>query len=130
MLLVAGLLVPGVGLTQAAPPAPVPPPAPDAQARLPPGAAAFGQACAECHGANGEGGAGPPLRGPVFKHGGDPESLTNSIRHGYPPNMPPFKATLSEAQIKSVVDFLTRTAQGPRSPALLPNSQGHTMPGS
>ena len=129
-VLVAGLLVPGVGLTQVAPPVRVAPPAPDAQARLPPGAAAFGQACAECHGANGEGGAGPALLGPVFKHGGDAESLTNSIRHGYPPNMPPFEATLSEAQIKSVVDFLARTAKGPSGPALLPNSQGRTMPGS
>ena len=99
---VAGILVTGSAFAQVV----VPPPAPDAETRRSPGEAAYGQACAECHGANGEGGRAPSLLGPDFQHGGDDESLANSIRRGYPPNMPPFEATLSAAQINSVVDFL------------------------
>jgi glucose/arabinose dehydrogenase len=125
-LVAVGILVPASSLAQVL----VRPPAPDAEARRPPGEAAFGQACAECHGANGEGGRAPSLLGPDFQHGGDGESLANSIRRGYPPNMPPFEATLSAAQINSVVDFLQRNAKGPTGPALIPDAQGRTRRGS
>jgi glucose/arabinose dehydrogenase len=120
------ILATGSGLTQV----PVLPPAADDAARLSPGAAAFGQVCAECHGANGEGGAGPRLLGPVFVHGGDDESLARSVRAGYPPKMPGFGSALSEAQIRSVVDFLKSKSKGDRGPVLLPNAQGRAMQGS
>ncbi len=85
---------------------------------------------AECHGANGEGGAGPRLLGPVFMHGGDEEALARSVRQGYPPKMPGFGTALSEAQIRSVVDFLKSKAKGDSGPALLPDAQGRTRAGS
>jgi mono/diheme cytochrome c family protein len=100
-----GALLPGLSLAQQQV-AVVAPPAPDGDARLPPGEATYGQACAECHGTGAEGGRAPSLLGPDFLHGGDAESLANSIRRGYPPNMPAFEAALSVAQINSVVDFL------------------------
>jgi glucose/arabinose dehydrogenase len=108
----------------------VPPPAPDAAARLAPGAAAFGQSCAQCHGPNGEGGAGPPLLGPDFIHGGDDESLARSIRSGFPSRMPAFETMLSEAQVRSVVDFLKSKSRRADGPLLVPDAQGRTRAGS
>lgn len=129
-LMAAGMLVTGSSLAQqqqqvvevALPP-------PDAEARRPPGEAAFGETCAECHGAGGEGGRAPSLLGPDFLHGGDEASLAASIRRGYPPNMPAFEAVLSSAQIASIVDFLQRKAQGASDPVLVPNAQGRTNQG-
>lgn len=126
VLVAASVVAPCLSLAQVV----VQPPADDSAARLPPGEAAFNAACAECHGPNGEGGRAPSLLGPDFVHGGDDESLANSIRHGYPPNMPPFAATLSAAQINSVVDFLRRKAKGSSGPTLIPDAQGRTRRGS
>ena len=108
----------------------VAPPAPDAAARLDPGAAAFGQVCAECHGANGEGGAGPALLGPSFVHGSDAQSIARGIREGYPPRMPGFGSVLSEAQINSLALFLKARLESSAGPVLLPDSQGRTRAGS
>src|SRR5258708_3305204 len=63
------------------------------------GATTFNANCAECHGGGAAGNVGPPLNGP-YMFGGDEQSVADSIRHGFPPNMPPFDKNLSEAQIK------------------------------
>jgi glucose/arabinose dehydrogenase len=125
--LALGSAVPAASFAQAVL---VAPPPPDAEERLPPGEAAFGDACAECHGANGEGGRAPSLLGPDFLHGGDPASLANSIRNGYPPNMPAFGAQLSTAQINSLVDFLQAKANPVAGPELIADAQGGTRRGS
>jgi glucose/arabinose dehydrogenase len=125
-LAVVGLLSARTGFAQGV----VAPPAPDGAARLAPGAAAFAGGCAECHGASGAGAAGPSLLGPDFLHGGDDESLARSIRLGFPSRMPAFGATLSEAQIRSVVDFLKSKARRADAPALVPDAQGHARAGS
>lgn len=106
------------------------PPPPDDAARLAPGAAAYGQHCAECHGAGAEGGRAPPLRGPEFAHGSDADALARSIREGFPPHMPGFGAVLSSAQLRSVVEFLQSKVKGEAAPTLLPDAQGRTRAGS
>lgn len=80
------------------------------------GAATFNEHCVECHGAEAAGGGvGPPLDG-WYAHGSDAQSLAGSIRKGFPPHMPAFD-TLSEAQIKGLVDYLKiKIAEAPPRP--------------
>jgi aldose sugar dehydrogenase len=60
--------------------------------------------CAGCHGAKWEGGRAPSMLDEVWAHGGDDESLAESIRTGFPVNgMPPFAAALSAAEIRGLV---------------------------
>lgn len=49
----------------------------------------FMQYCAPCHGAEGQGGVGLPLRGPTWKWGGDSRSMLATIRLGRPPSVMP-----------------------------------------
>jgi mono/diheme cytochrome c family protein len=87
----------------------------------------FGKNCAQCHGAKGEGGVGPALAGGdakiTFPNEADhiawveTGSLTKKGQKYGDPNrpggqrvakvggMPPFKGTLTDAQIKAVVTF-------------------------
>jgi len=67
--------------------------------------------CANCHGARLEGGKGPPLRGPNWKHGGDDASLVRSIHDGYVGDgMPGFAASVNAAETQAIVAFLHETA--------------------
>jgi mono/diheme cytochrome c family protein len=105
------------------------PPATKAQVLTPIqlGAQLFGKNCAQCHGAKGEGGVGPALAGGdakiTFPNEADhiawveTGSLTKKGQKYGDPNrpggqrvakvggMPPFKGTLTDAQIKAVVTF-------------------------
>jgi glucose/arabinose dehydrogenase len=73
----------------------------------------YTQLCANCHGQKLEGGTTPGnnkvpslLTGP-FTHGDDDASLAKSIKNGYPEKeMPPWGATLSENDIRSMVIFI------------------------
>lgn len=107
-------------------------PAPAASPAAAQGAGTFDEHCAECHGADARGGAGPPLDGP-YVYGGDLQSIARSIRHGFPPNMPAFGKTLPEAEIAGLVDYLRiKVAEAPpRLPGdldLPPRTTGIRLP--
>lgn len=80
--------------------------------------AIYGELCASCHGADIEGGKGPPLRGPDWKHGGDDAALAKSIRDGYPGGgMPAFGATVNPRETEALVTFLREKATREKDPA-------------
>ena len=58
--------------------------------------------CASCHGAQGQGQNGPPLRAL-----GDPAAkIARNIKNGFPPRMPAFKDTYNDAQTSALVAFI------------------------
>ena len=75
--------------------------------------AIYSDLCANCHGANLEGGKGSSLRGNAclrgnaWKHGSDDAGVARSIREGYPTTgMPAFNATVNEAETQALIVFL------------------------
>jgi glucose/arabinose dehydrogenase len=67
----------------------------------------FTTMCANCHGATLTGGAGPSLVDTYWNHGGDSESIAQSIRGGWAlSRMPPFGQALSEAEIEGLVAYI------------------------
>jgi cytochrome c oxidase cbb3-type subunit 2 len=87
------------------------------------GKALFTANCAACHQASGEGlpGAFPPLKGNAAVNDADPTTHIRAVLYGlqgvevggvvYPSPMPPFGATLSDADIASIIDY-ERTSWG------------------
>ncbi len=75
----------------------------------------FESTCSTCHGLDGGGAMGPNIQGIPFRLGTD--AVANIIKNGISNGgMPAFGATLSAAQIQSVVDYLlslTRKDAGP-----------------
>ncbi|MFH1500260.1 MAG: PQQ-dependent sugar dehydrogenase [Verrucomicrobiota bacterium] len=72
----------------------------------------YAQYCASCHGDKLQGGAGPSLLGPAWKHGADDESLKRSILKGQPDaGMPGFAAMLDEAATRGLVIFIREAGQ-------------------
>lgn len=62
--------------------------------------------CAVCHGVDGQGGVGVPLALDLFQAQSSDDYLALTIRHGRPGRiMPPFKQ-LSEAEVKSIIQYL------------------------
>jgi cytochrome c oxidase cbb3-type subunit 2 len=73
--------------------------------------------CAACHQASGEGlpGAFPPLKGNAAVNDADPTTHIRAVLYGlqgvavggvvYPSPMPPFGATLSDADIANIIDY-------------------------
>jgi cytochrome c oxidase cbb3-type subunit 2 len=87
------------------------------------GKALFTANCAACHQASGEGlpGAFPPLKGNAAVNAADPTTQIRAVLYGlqgveidgvvYASPMPPFAATLSDADIASIIDY-ERTSWG------------------
>jgi mono/diheme cytochrome c family protein len=75
-----------------------------------PGGQLFQANCASCHGAQGEGGAGPKLAGVVTRDFPNETDQINFVTKGKGP-MPAFGGTLTASQIRQVVDY-TRTGLG------------------
>lgn len=60
------------------------------------------QACANCHGKQGQG-----LIGPTLHHLGDPDAkVYRNVANGFPGQMPAYKDKLSDAQIKALVAYV------------------------
>lgn len=71
----------------------------------------FASICARCHGANGEGGLGPALRGAEFLARYDDQALFNTISQGHEATpMIAWGSVLTETQIRQLVQFI-RTLQ-------------------
>lgn len=63
--------------------------------------------CANCHGANMEGGQAPSMLDDIWTSGGDDESIARTIRDGnLEKGMPAFSVVLSENDIRSMVIFI------------------------
>ncbi len=70
----------------------------------------YTQLCANCHGANMEGGQAPSMLDDIWVYGGDDESLARSIRNGYPDKgMPVWSASLPEKEIRAMVIYIRET---------------------
>src|SRR5579871_4737949 len=68
--------------------------------------------CAGCHGSVLTGGGGPSLVDSFWNHGSDDDSITRSIRDGWPlSRMPPFGQTLSEVEIKGLVGYIRQQGE-------------------
>jgi glucose/arabinose dehydrogenase len=80
--------------------------------------------CASCHGEGLGGGRASSLLDDTWVYGGSDEALAESIREGRPGTlMPPFKATLDERQIRSLVVLIRELAEkarveGAKTPAV------------
>src|SRR5687767_8363200 len=67
----------------------------------------YTQLCANCHGANLQGGQAQSLLDDVWIAGGDDESLAKSIRNGFPEKgMPAWGAAIPEKEIRAMVIYL------------------------
>ncbi len=63
--------------------------------------------CANCHGKNLEGGQAPTMLDDVWTNGGDDESLTKSIRTGFPDKgMPAWGAAIPDKEIRAMVIYI------------------------
>jgi len=84
--------------------------------------------CANCHGPYLTGNVAPNLLDTLSNHGTDDESVTRSIRDGWPlSGMPAFGHLMSEAELSSVVAYIRRQTSAFRFgqiPAPLPPSEG------
>jgi len=65
----------------------------------------FATTCAMCHGAHGEGGIGPDLRGELH-YGKTKEAVHESIAKGRPNGMPAFGSQLSGNDLDNLVAFV------------------------
>ncbi len=62
----------------------------------------YRDACAGCHGMQGQGQVGPTLH-----HLGDPDAkIARNIVNGFPPRMPAFKGQYSDTQLKALVAYI------------------------
>ena len=62
----------------------------------------YGQFCANCHGANGEG-----QRGPSLQRLGDPDAkIARNIANGFPGLMPAYENKLNDAQRQALVAYI------------------------
>ena len=67
----------------------------------------YTELCANCHGATLAGGPAPSLVDDDWAHGADDDSVTRSIREGWPATgMPPFQAALSDQEVRTLVIYL------------------------
>ncbi|HEX4348357.1 MAG TPA: cytochrome c [Vicinamibacterales bacterium] len=92
----------------------------DAQART--GETLYADKCAECHAANGSGGFGPPLAGPVFATGWDGMPLSDlfdRIKATAPASNP---RTLSKDEVTALIAYLLEMNGFPSGPSDLPNT--------
>jgi cytochrome c oxidase cbb3-type subunit 3 len=62
--------------------------------------------CADCHGAEGGGGMGPPLRDKVWIYGGEPDNIFDTIVQGRANGMPAWGGRIPEYQIWQLVSYV------------------------
>jgi cytochrome c oxidase cbb3-type subunit 3 len=105
--LIAGLFC---AATEPAAAGPTPPPPAADGARL------YAQHCAACHGNQGSGGVGVPLRLPDFLAQVDDSYLRQTIRLGRPGRVMPAFRQLSNSEVEALVRHLRSWQRGPAKP--------------
>lgn len=84
------------------------------------GQVVFGQYCAACHGAQGEGGIGPNLTDKNWLHGGKPTQILEVVASGVPAaGMPAWKPILGNSKVEQVTAYLL-TLKGKHLPGKAP----------
>jgi len=80
--------------------------------------AIFGDNCAACHGAGGEGAPGlfPNLADDAWLYGGDMATIIESITDGRQGSMPAHVDVLNDAEIQKLADFVIEGAEGRSTP--------------
>ena len=115
---------------------PTPTPTPSLPTELPPsGEKIYVALCAQCHGANGEGGAGPALNIADFQQDTDQE-IFNSISNGIPDTaMTAWGEVLNSDQINQLVKFIrtftggeTSTGAATGTPSATPSFASDVLP--
>ncbi|MEO6245918.1 MAG: PQQ-dependent sugar dehydrogenase, partial [Opitutaceae bacterium] len=67
----------------------------------------YTELCANCHGKNLEGGSAPTMLKDEWLHGGDDDSIAQSIRNGFPEKgMPPWGVAIPEKEIRAMVVYI------------------------
>lgn len=70
------------------------------------GKAVYTSSCAACHGTDGGGAIGPNLKDATWVYGSEPEKIAHTIGEGTAKGMPPFKASLSPAQLAELTAYV------------------------
>ena len=80
--------------------------------------AIFGDSCAGCHGAGGEGAPGlfPNLADDAWLYGGDFDTIVETITDGREGSMPAHKGMIDDADIEKLADFVLASSQGKATP--------------
>ncbi|MFQ5345114.1 MAG: cytochrome-c oxidase, cbb3-type subunit III [Mariprofundus sp.] len=80
--------------------------------------AIFGDNCAGCHGAGGEGAPGlfPNLTDDDWLYGGDFDTIVETITDGREGSMPAHAGVLDDAEIETLADFVIAASQGKATP--------------
>ncbi len=76
------------------------------------GKAIYGQNCAACHGAGGEGFIGPNLKDAEWIYGGKPEEIVRVITDGTDKGMPNWGPSLGTKKIANLTAFIKSLDQG------------------
>ncbi|MCW8840889.1 MAG: c-type cytochrome [Gammaproteobacteria bacterium] len=96
----------------------------------PDGARLYERHCSACHGLEGEGGVGVPLVLPSFQRAVEDDFLFTTIRHGRPGRVMPAFTSLSDAQVRAIVDHLRSWApERPQQAARPVRKPAHGKPG-
>ncbi len=85
------------------------------------GALVYKTNCIACHGDEGQGIVGPNLTDDYWIHGGKPQSILESIEHGYPTKgMPAWKPVLGQEKVRLaaayVISLHGHTVANPKAP--------------
>jgi len=80
--------------------------------------ALYGDNCAGCHGAGGEGATGlfPVLADDDWLYGGSMDNIIESITEGHQGNMPAHEGSIDEADINALADFVISLPEGKATP--------------
>jgi len=70
------------------------------------GAKLFATYCKGCHGEGATGDIGPNLTDDKWRYGGTDEDIFTTISNGRPGGMPSWKNTLSEDDIKELIEYI------------------------
>lgn len=94
----------------------------------PDGARLYRRLCSVCHGDDGNGGVGVPLRLPAFQSSVSDAYLKKTIKHGRPGRIMPAFDYLNEAEVQAIVDHIRGWNEGKRpgfSQARIRGDAGH-----
>jgi cytochrome c oxidase cbb3-type subunit 3 len=81
-------------------------------AAAPDGANLYSRHCAACHGLDGSGGVGVPLALPAFLDSVPDDYLIKTIRNGRPGRVMPAFTTLTDAQVRAIVQHIRGWSKG------------------
>jgi cytochrome c oxidase cbb3-type subunit 3 len=94
----------------------------------PDGARLYERHCSACHGLHGEGGVGIPLALPSFQTAVKDDFLFTTIRNGRPGRVMPSFKSLSDAQVRAIIQHIRTWAPQEEAAAPVPLKPAHGDP--